>query len=410
MNLLSIINWSSLIIFYALLILFFYSRKKDLVIQWYVFFIYRTQKGLDFVRKIAVKFNKFWKIYGYVSIPVGFIFMIFILGTLISAVVTLIKAPSAAVPAAGIVLPWATTGTHGPIITVTIWYFVLAIAITVLVHEGAHAVVAAAHKIKLKSAGVGMFALIPFAFVEPDESAVEKTKTSKQLSVFAAAPFTNIILATLIGSLALFAVIPAIASNTQINGLEITAISELLPAGASELAVGDIVMQVDNTSFADVAAERAIAISPDYEAAVRMPYEKYECLETEPGQEVKILTADGKEVSLTTVASEKDSVKGIMGLSFGHVVEPKSGSGLKIGFLGIVYAALAWIAIFNFGIGLFNLLPLGPLDGGRIVKTSLEKIFKKRKIVGMKLFALISILTLFTLLLSIFGPYVVNLF
>jgi membrane-associated protease RseP (regulator of RpoE activity) len=33
----------------------------------------------------------------------------------------------------------------------------------------------------------------------------------------------------------------------------------------------------------------------------------------------------------------------------------------------------------NIGIGLFNLLPLGPIDGGRMLKASLDKFIKDEK-------------------------------
>ena len=329
---------------------------------------------------------------------------------LVSAIITLIRMPSTAVPAAGIVVPWATTGVHGPVITVAIWYFILAVGVTVLVHEGAHAVVAAAHKLKLKSSGVGLFAIIPFAFVEPDEVALRKEKTSRQLSVFAAAPFTNIVLAIFIGMLTVFLVAPSLAVGSQINGLAVTEINASLPAGASNLEIGDIVVRVDNTSFIGVNAESAIVVTPDYKSVLRMPASYYDCLEVVPGQNVTLVTDNGKSVSIEAIARGENKSKGVMGLSFAYVIRPKEGRRFKTGALGILYNLLAWIAIFNIGIGLFNLLPIGGLDGGRMVRLALERIFKKKKTFGKKVFAWISMLVLFVLLLSIFGKYIVNIF
>ena len=39
----------------------------------------------------------------------------------------------------------------------------------------------------------------------------------------------------------------------------------------------------------------------------------------------------------------------------------------------------AWLFILNVGIGLFNLLPLGPIDGGRMLQTALLVYLPKEK-------------------------------
>jgi membrane-associated protease RseP (regulator of RpoE activity) len=38
-----------------------------------------------------------------------------------------------------------------------------------------------------------------------------------------------------------------------------------------------------------------------------------------------------------------------------------------------------WLALLNIGVGLFNLLPMGPLDGGRILLTTFTKFFGEKK-------------------------------
>jgi len=37
---------------------------------------------------------------------------------------------------------------------------------------------------------------------------------------------------------------------------------------------------------------------------------------------------------------------------------------------------LNWLIILNLGIGLFNLIPIGPIDGGRMMHLVLLKVFK----------------------------------
>ena len=43
------------------------------------------------------------------------------------------------------------------------------------------------------------------------------------------------------------------------------------------------------------------------------------------------------------------------------------------------YGFLYWLYLLNLGIGLFNLVALGPIDGGRMLLVALKKCFKKEK-------------------------------
>jgi membrane-associated protease RseP (regulator of RpoE activity) len=58
--------------------------------------------------------------------------------------------------------------------------------------------------------------------------------------------------------------------------------------------------------------------------------------------------------------------------------EKKYGSWLAvliIWFIGLFY----WLYVLNLGIGLFNLVPLGPIDGGRMLLAVLKKKYPEQK-------------------------------
>jgi len=38
-----------------------------------------------------------------------------------------------------------------------------------------------------------------------------------------------------------------------------------------------------------------------------------------------------------------------------------------------------WLFLLNLGVGLFNLVPLGPIDGGRMFQVALERIMHTHK-------------------------------
>ncbi len=70
---------------------------------------------------------------------------------------------------------------------------VLALAIVLIVHEGAHAVLARMGKIKLKSAGIVLFGIIPVgAFVEPDEEELKRKNRKVKTRVLVAGSAFNL--------------------------------------------------------------------------------------------------------------------------------------------------------------------------------------------------------------------------
>ena len=58
-----------------------------------------------------------------------------------------------------------------------------------------------------------------------------------------------------------------------------------------------------------------------------------------------------------------------------------------------------WLIVLNLGIGLFNLIPIGPIDGGRMLNAVLFKYFKKER--AAKIARLISSFFLMLILINI---------
>ena len=65
----------------------------------------------------------------------------------------------------------------------------------------------------VNNTGVGMFAIFPIAFVEPDERILSKRPARQQLGIYSAGPFSNILLAIVVFFIAMFVVLPAATSN-----------------------------------------------------------------------------------------------------------------------------------------------------------------------------------------------------
>jgi membrane-associated protease RseP (regulator of RpoE activity) len=64
-----------------------------------------------------------------------------------------------------------------------------------------------------------------------------------------------------------------------------------------------------------------------------------------------------------------------------------------------LYGLFVILFILNFGIGLFNLVPIGPLDGGRMLQLPLQKYFGEEN--GNKVLMYVSFLFLIIILVGV---------
>ncbi|MBD3361589.1 hypothetical protein GF358_02225 [Candidatus Woesearchaeota archaeon] len=242
-----------------LLSLWLFFKRKQFVWQSFgpfYFAMYPTKFGIKFMRKTALKYNKILYWIGTIGISIGYIGMAVVTEELIRGVYTLFTNPQITV---GLVLPIKAKG----VFYVPFLYWILSLIIVMIVHEGAHGIIALVHKIKIKKTGIAFLGIIipiiPAAFVEPDEKKLNKSSNLIKLSVYSAGPFANIVL-------------------------------------------GFILLLV-------------------------------------------------------------------------YLYVPFGNNFILIWIKDLIY----WVSLLNVGVGLFNLIPLGPIDGGRMFQIALEKLMQPRK-------------------------------
>ncbi len=120
-------------------------------------------------------------------------------------------------------------------------YFLIAIGIAVIAHELSHALVARAEGIPIKDSGFLLFAFIPAAFVEPDESVMKSSSPKSRLKVYSAGVAANLLLGLLF--LAIFVMI----APRLLNGIIITSIVNGSPAALAGLKPGMTIVSVNGT-------------------------------------------------------------------------------------------------------------------------------------------------------------------
>jgi len=185
------------LVFFAIVGLLVLADRKRIEVHGPLL-IRKTNRGKRFIVNTGQRFQRFWSITGNIAVVAGFIASFY---TLYMLLVLLADSIVRVTPAAGVglVLPSPTTVVGGGFIGVPLWYWIIAAIIMFVVHEGAHGIIGASQKMKIKKLGWILFTLLPIgAFVEPDEKDVTRKKPLKQLRFFAAGSFSNFILALLV--------------------------------------------------------------------------------------------------------------------------------------------------------------------------------------------------------------------
>ncbi|MBI2040615.1 MAG: site-2 protease family protein [DPANN group archaeon] len=364
------LNLISIVAFYAIIFLYFYIKRKNIVRQMGVIFLYKTQKFTGIMRSVANWNPKFWRWFGYISIPIGFIGMALIFGYLGFALWKILITPATA-PALSLVIP----GVRIPgAVYVPFWYGIIALFTVITVHEGAHGIVSEAWKLKLQSAGVGMFAVLPLAFVEPPEDKLAKAKTRTQLGIFSAGVTANIIFALLVIGLTVGIGYAAPAHD----GVLVTGSTPGLPSDEAGMKAGEVIISANGMPVKTI---------NDFTAVMQ---------KVKVGESIAVKTV-ANDYSIKTIANQRDKNKAYIGIQFRQNVPA-----WEWHIINLLY----WIFTLNIGIGIINLLPLGPIDGGRMLSAALRKFIDEKR--ATKIFGAVSMVSLFLLLANIIAPYLMK--
>jgi membrane-associated protease RseP (regulator of RpoE activity) len=375
-------HWAT-ITFYALVVISLIVFRKKFDWQGKIIALRRFKFGIKWMEKVAKKHPERLKLLGYSFIGIGFIGMIFIFGYVFYSIYQLFFVPAA--PASfSVVLP----GVHvpGAAIFIPLWVLI-PLFIVVAIHEAGHGLIAKAHKVPIKNTGIVFFGPLAGAFVEPDEKKLEKQSDVVKYSIFAAGPGMNFLTAG-IGLLLLFLVLnPLTAMMVSPIGFSVGAVQDDYPAAMAGVVPGEIFTSVNG---------QEVLTSADLTKMLT-------CVS--PGDEV-LLSGYNSTRTIITVEHPQDETKGYLGI-LGAKTEFEVNEGIPFWVYKLTTGAtqfIFWIVILSIGLGAFNLLPLGPVDGGQMIRLSLRRIHGEKK--GKQYWAKIGWLLLILLLLLIFTPMV----
>jgi membrane-associated protease RseP (regulator of RpoE activity) len=286
--------------------------------------------------------------------------------------------------------------------TFAVWF---AFFLTIVVHEFGHAILCRVEDIKVRGMGV-LLAVIPIGFfVEPDEEELEKTKGMPKVRMFGAGITNNLVVgfSCFVLLILLFGmVVPSL--QPAVHG-----IYRGYPADNASLPQGSVVTAINGIPVASRADVSAILNT------------------TKPGDTITLTAEKGgvpSDYTLTLAAWPAEygtnQTSGFMGVEYydgstvktavGTMLSPvgffeflivpfATGDGMQYlrilafdspdttyyqvpfaGFWDVIHL-LFWCAWININVGLFNAIPMIPLDGGYILKEGVDRLLDRRGLI-----------------------------
>jgi len=328
---------------------------------------YKNTQVQSVLSKILTRTRRGIRVFADVSVVAGFLMMGFAFWFLLNNLSNFFVEPTEFAELT-VLIPGVTL-TSGPAIA----YFLLSIPIVLIIHEGAHGIVASLEKIKIKTGGFAVFIALFAGFVEPDEEEFDKAKKISKLRVIGAGATSNVIFAFALGALLLtnpiFALIlPEPLVEWFYDAPDGVLIISIIPDSGAEkagLQSGDLITAINGV----------VIITP-------LDFQK---VDLKPGETVTVtVQRNGQQLQLPVeiMPSPDDPNRGLVGIMRDNALSYKPVYNF-IEWDPQVSMFLLWLWMISFFIGIINMLPLPILDGGKFIYTIIENKASEQKINGI---------------------------
>ena len=312
----------------------------------------------------------------------------------------------------------------------------IALVVTIIIHEAGHGIVARVYNVKVDSTGLLLILGFPIgAFVNIAQDELSRTPLKQKSAILTAGPLNNMIIA-LVSLFALYfiasSLTPIPTHNIPQYGVVVIGVGDHSLAGSIGLSKGAIVETVAGQK-------------------VHNTDELTKILKSNLGNTVRIMWQDESGHQITRSATLPESVQanhGVLGVTiangvpdpvqvlnkykdaftfhsnpiillfpptivqevvpYSDLMAPKYHSNT----LGPAFPAVAnmifWLMFFNFNVGIFNALPIGPLDGGQFYNSLIERKMnsKTKKLKNASL--VVTLVMTAVVIMSVFVPWLMR--
>jgi len=324
---------------------------------------YKNTQVQSVLSKMLTRTKRGIRVFADVSVIAGFLMMGFAFWFLLSNISNFFVEPTEFAELT-VLIPGITLTSASAIL-----YFLLSIPIVLVIHEGAHGIVATLEKIKIKTGGFAIFIALFAGFVEPDEKEFDDARKISKLRVIGAGATSNVIFAFALGAILLTNPLFALILPEPFlewfydapDGVGIISIIEGSGAEKAGLQKNDVITGIDDI---------AIITPVDFQKA-----------DLKPGDIVTVtVQRDGQLLQLPVeiMPSPDDPDKGLVGIMRDSAFYKPVYNFIE--WDPQVSMFLLWLWMISFFIGIINMLPLPILDGGKFIYTIIEKKASERKI------------------------------
>jgi membrane-associated protease RseP (regulator of RpoE activity) len=295
--------------------------------------------------------------------------------------------------------------------TFAVWF---ALIFAMVIHEFGHGFLSRVENIKVKSAGVLALVIPIGAFVEPDEEDIAKSSLGTKLRMYAAGITNNL----LVGGICVLLLVLLLGLVVPGTSPYVYGVYAGYPAEEAGVMPGTIIFAIDNTSVSSLADISAVLATTKANQTITLHGE----YRGTPQTYDITLTSIPPDLAGSLLVSGSDS--GFIGVSFSepsvltnalHTLmypsSPLGAAGSLLTFIALPFSSIAgsaalsflivdtpdpailaapftgfweiihilyWCAWINILLGIFNALPLGPFDGGQMLRESLRSWFVSR--------------------------------
>ena len=329
---------------------------------------YKNYGVQDALTKMLNRTRRGIRVFADISVVAGFLMMGFAFWFLLNNVSNYFVEPTE-FSELTILIPGVTLTSSA-----SITYFLLSIPIVLVIHEGAHGIVATLEKIKIKTGGFAIFIALFAGFVEPDEEEFNKAKKISKLRVIGAGATSNVIFSFALGAILLTNPLFAIVLPEPIlgwmyeepDGVLVLSIIEGSGAEKAGLQPNDIITAINGID---------VRTSLDFQKADIVPGQTVNVSILRAGQQL--------ELPIVIMPSEDDPERGLIGIIRDNSFAYKPVYNFIEWNNPSLSMFLLWLWMISFFIGIINMLPLPILDGGKFIHSIIDKKISERTVNGL---------------------------
>jgi membrane-associated protease RseP (regulator of RpoE activity) len=302
----------------------------------------------------------------------------------------------------------------------------LAIICAIVIHEGAHGIIARNLGLKVNSSGLLFFLFVPIgAFVDVDEEQIKKAKAKVSSRVMAAGVGGNIAVA----AICLIGVLVIVSGLTPIiDGAYVYDVVQGLPAEQAGLLPRDVLVSIDNVRINNTTILREILDNKTAGDIISVTVARGEMWRTQFSTFVNLTVSENRTIMGLSVGDlmTEDRLRNYQTVTLDrlsmYLVPPALAPGLvpfsdslaefyshPLGPQWNVWANMFyWLWFVNVNVAVFNALPIYPLDGGRIFNITLKSLMKgdEREKLISRITQAVTAAIIFVLLAIVLLPFI----